>query len=130
MRFVSIAIDSPSSLNKLIMSFLNLLTLGSLALCAMASPLPLFKLTLLEPKSGLILFRRYNPTTSHTSVPSKLPIVTLINRFPSFFTQTPLSSNNKDFVAWFMVLIIFPSISIKDFAKLIYLSSSSIEIQG
>ena len=38
MRFVSIVIDSPSSLNKLIMSFLNLLTLGPLVLCTMASP--------------------------------------------------------------------------------------------
>ena len=36
-RFVSIVIDSPSSFNKLIMSFLNLSTLGSLALFTMAS---------------------------------------------------------------------------------------------
>ena len=62
MRFVSIVIDSPSSLNKLIMSFLNLSTLGPLALCTMASPSSLYKPTLLEPKRGLILFRRYNPT--------------------------------------------------------------------
>ena len=38
MRFVSIVIDSPSSLNKVIMSILNLSTLGPLALCTMASP--------------------------------------------------------------------------------------------
>ena len=38
MRFVSIVIDSPSSLNKLIMSFLNLSPLGPLALYTMASP--------------------------------------------------------------------------------------------
>ena len=38
MRFVSIVIDSPSPLNKLIMSFLNLSILGPLALCTMASP--------------------------------------------------------------------------------------------
>ena len=37
MRFVSIVIDSSSSVNKLIMSFLNLSTLGSLALCTFAS---------------------------------------------------------------------------------------------
>ena len=55
MKFVSIVIDSLSSLNKLIMSFLNLSTLRALAFCTMASPLPLCKTTLLEPKSGLIL---------------------------------------------------------------------------
>ena len=126
MRFVSIVIDSPSSLNKLIMSFLNLSTLGLLALCTMASPSSLHKPTLLEPKRGLILFRRYDPTSSHTSAPSKLPIVTSNNGFPFFLTKAPLSSNNKYFLAWFMVLIIFPSISIKEFAKLIDLSSSSI----
>ena len=42
MKFVSIV--SPSSLNKLIMSFLNLSTLGPLALCTMASPSSLFNL--------------------------------------------------------------------------------------
>ena len=62
MRFVSIVIHSPSSLNKLIMSFLNLSILGALALCIMASPSSQYKLTLLEPKRDLILFRRYNPT--------------------------------------------------------------------
>ena len=114
MRFVSIVIASTSSMNKLIMS-----TLRPLALCTMASPSSLSKRTLLEPKRDLILFRRYNLTSSHTSSLSKLPIVTSSNGFPSFFTQAPLSSNNKDFLAWFMVLIIFPSISIRDFAKLI-----------
>ena len=119
MRFESIAIDSPSSLNKLILSFLNLSTLGPLALCTMASPSSLYKPTLLEPKRGLILIRRHNPTSSHTSAPSKLPIVTSNNQFPSFFTQATLSSNNKYFLEWLMVLIIFPSTLIKDFAKLI-----------
>ena len=66
MRFVSIVIHSPSSLNKMITSFLNLSTLGALALCIMASPSSLYKLTLLEPKRDLILFRRYNPT-NHSS---------------------------------------------------------------
>ena len=60
MRFVSIVIDSPSSLNKLIMSFLNLPTLEPLALRTMASPSSLYKPTLLEPKSSFIVFRRYN----------------------------------------------------------------------
>ena len=115
MRFVSIVIDSPSSLNKL-MYFHNLSTLGALGVCTMASPSSLYKPTLLELKRGLILFRRYNPTSSQTSALSRLPIVTSNNRFPSFFTQAPLSLNNKDFIAWFMMLIIFPSISIKDFA--------------
>ena len=59
-RFVSIVIDSHSSWNKLIMSFLNLSSLGPLALCTMASPLSLYKLTLLEPKRSLILFRRFD----------------------------------------------------------------------
>ena len=130
MRFVSIVIDGLSSLNKLIMSFLNLSTLESLALCTMASLSSLCQPTLLDPKRDLILFRRCNPTSSHTSAPSKLPIATSNNGFPSFFTQAPLSSNNQDFLAWFMVLIIFPSIWIKNFAKLIDLSSSSIEIEG
>ena len=130
MRFVSIVIDSLSSLNKMIMSVLNSLTLGLLALCTMASQSSLYKPTLLEPKRDLILFRRYNPTSSHTTAPSKLPIVTSNNGFPSYYIQAPLSLNNKDFPAWVMVLIIFPSISIKDFAKLIDLSSSSIEIEG
>ena len=130
MRFVSIVIDGLSSLNKLIMSFLNLSTLESLALCTMASLSSLYQPTLLDPKRDLILFRRCNPTSSHTSAPSKLPIATSNNGFPSFFTQAPLSSNNQDFLAWFMVLIIFPSIWIKNFAKLIDLSSSSIEIEG
>ena len=89
-----------------------------------------YKPTLLETKQGLILFRRYNPTSSHTSALSKLPIVTMNNGFPSFSTQAPLSSNNKDFLAWFMVLIIFPSISIKELTELVDLSSSSIEIEG
>ena len=95
MRFVSIVTDSPPSLNKLIliMFFLSLSTVEPLASCTMASPSSLYKPTLLEPKRGLILFRRYNPTSSHTSVLSKLPIVTSNNRFPSFFTQAPLSSN-------------------------------------
>ena len=60
MRFVSIVIDSPSSLNKLIMSFLNLPTLEPLALRTMASPSSLYKPTLLEPKRSFIVFRRYN----------------------------------------------------------------------
>ena len=47
-KLVSILIDSPSSLNKLIMSFLNLSTLGPLALCTITSPSPLWKYTLLE----------------------------------------------------------------------------------
>ena len=85
MRFVSIVIDSPSSLNKLIISFHNLPTLGPLALCTMASPSSLYKPTLLEPKRGLILFRRYNPTSSHISAPSELPIVTANKGFPYFF---------------------------------------------
>ena len=110
MRFVSIVIDSHSSLNKLIMAFLNLSTLGPLALCTMTSPSSLYKPTLLESKRAFILFRRYNPTSSHTSAPSKLQIVASNNGFPSFFTQAPLSSNNKDFLAWFMVLIILASI--------------------
>ena len=50
MRFVSIVIDSPSSLNKLIMSFLNLSTLGPLALCTMASPSSLYRPTLFNPR--------------------------------------------------------------------------------
>ena len=79
--FVSIVVDIRSSLNNLIMSFINLSTLEPFVLCTMAEPLS-------------------------------------------------LSSNNKDFLAWFMVLIIFPSISIKDFAKLTDLSSSPIEIEG
>ena len=110
MRFVSIVIDSPSSLNKLIMFFLILSTLGPL--CSMASPSSLYKPTLLEAKGDLILFRRHNPTSSLTSALSKLPIVTSNNRLPSCFTEVQLSSNNKDFLAWFMVLIIFPSILI------------------
>ena len=130
MKFVSSVIDSPSYLHKLIISFLNLSTLGPLALFIMASPSSLYKPTLLEPKSDLILFRRYNPTSSHTSVQSKLPIVTSNNEFPSFLTQSPLSSKNKEFLALYMVLIIFPSLSIKDLAKLIDLSSSSMEIEG
>ena len=130
MRFVSILIDSPSSLNELIMSFLNLSTLGPLALCARASLSSLYKPTMVETKRGLILFRRNNTTSSHTSASSKLPIVTSNNRFPSFFTQAPLSSNNKDFIAWFIVLIIFRLISIKDFVKLIDLSSSSIDLSS
>ena len=128
MRFVPIAINSLSSLNKLIMYFLNLSVLGPLALCTMASPSSLYKPTLLEPKRGLILFKNYNPTSSHTFAPSSLPIVTSNDGFLSFFTQAPLSSNNKDL--WFMVLIIFSSISIKEFAKLFDLSSSLIEIEG
>ena len=60
MRFVSIVIDSPSSLNKLIMSFLNLPTLEPLALRTMASPSSQYKPTLLEPKRSFIVFRRYN----------------------------------------------------------------------
>ena len=59
-RFVSIVIDSHSSWNKLIMSFLNLSSLEPLALCTMASPSSLYKPTLLEPKRGLILFRRFD----------------------------------------------------------------------
>ena len=50
MRFVSIVIDSPSSMNKLIMSFLNLSTLGPLALCTMASPSSLYRPTLFNPR--------------------------------------------------------------------------------
>ena len=88
MRFVSILIDSPSPLNKLIMSFFHLSSFGPLALRTMASPSSLYKPTLLVPKRGLILFLRYNPTSSHFSVPSKLPIVTSNNGFPSFFNQT------------------------------------------
>ena len=79
--FVSIVVDIRSSLNNLIMSFINLSTLEPFVLCTMAEPLS-------------------------------------------------LSSNNKDFLAWFMVLIIFPSISIKGFTKLTDLSSSPIEIEG
>ena len=41
MRSISIVMDSPSSLNKLILSSLNLSTLGPLDLCTMASPLSL-----------------------------------------------------------------------------------------
>ena len=130
MMFVSIVITSPLSLNKMIMFFLNLSTLEPLALCTMDSPSSLYKPTLLEPKADLILFRRYSSPSSRTSAPSKLPIVTSNNVFPSFFTQAPLSLNNKDFLAWFMMLIIFPSTSIKDFAKLTDLYSSSIEIEG
>ena len=50
MRFVSIVTDSPSYLNKLIMSFLNLSTLGPLALCTMASPSSLYRPTLFNPR--------------------------------------------------------------------------------
>ena len=123
-RFVLIVIDSPSVLNKLIMSFLNLSSFVPLALCTIATPSSLYNPTLLVTKRGLDLFRRYNPTSSHASALSKLPNVTLNNGFPSFLTKTPLSSNNKDFLAWFMMLVIFPSVSIKDFAKAIDLSSS------
>ena len=105
-RSVSILIDSPPSLNKLIMSFLNLPSFGPLALGAVASPSYLYNPTLLESKRGLILFRRYNPTSSHTSAPSKLPIVTSNNGLSSLLTQAPLLSNNKDFLAWYLMLII------------------------
>ena len=130
MRFVSIVIDSPSSLDKLIISFINLSTLAPLALYTMAIPSSLHQPTLLEPKRCLIFSCCWFPTSSHTSAPPELPILTWNNGFPSFFTQGPLSSNKKDFLAWSMVLIIFPSISIKEVAKLIDLSSSSIEIKG
>ena len=109
---------------------INLSSFGLLALCIMASPSSLYNLTLLVPKMGLILFRKYNPTSSHTSALSKLFIVILDNGFRAVFTQPPLSSSNKDFLSWFMMLVIFPSISIKDFAKVADLSSSSVEIEG
>ena len=127
MRFISIVIDIPSSLDKLIMSFLNLSSFVPLTLCTMGSPPSLCNPTSLKPKRGLILFRKYNPTSSHSSALSKLPIVTSNNRSPSFFTQAPLPSNNKDFHAWGMMLIIFPSLLIKDIAKLIDLKKGKIE---
>ena len=42
MRFVSIVIESSSSLNKLIMYFLDLSSFGPLSLCTMASPSSLY----------------------------------------------------------------------------------------
>ena len=68
MRFVSIKIDSSSTLNQLIMYFFKMSSFGSLALCNVASPLSLYIPSLLVPKRGLILFRRYNLTSLHTSV--------------------------------------------------------------
>ena len=88
--FVSIVIDSLTPINKLIMSFLNLSSFEPLALCTTASLSSLYNSMLLVPTRGLILFRRYNLASSHISVPSKLPIVTLNNGFPSFFTQALL----------------------------------------
>ena len=87
MRFVSIVLNSPSSLNKLTMSFLNLSSFGSLALRTIASPSPLWKHTLLKPKRGLILFRRYNPTSSHTCALSSCPLRHWITSSDLFLPQ-------------------------------------------
>lgn len=68
MRFASIKIDRSSTLNQLIMYFLKMSSVGPLALCNVASPLSLYIPSLLVPKRGLILFRRYNLTSLHASV--------------------------------------------------------------
>ena len=104
MRFVSIAIDSPPFLNKLIMSFPNLPSFGPLALCTMASPSLLYNITLLVPKRGFTLFRRYNPTSSHTSPPSKLPIVISNNGILPFLPKFHYHQIIKIFLQWFMNL--------------------------
>ena len=109
MRLVSILIASLPLLNKLIMSF-NLPTLGPLPFCSMASPSSLYKHTLLDPRRALTLFEMYNQTSSYTSALLKLPIETSNNGFLSFFYQNLLSSNNRDFFAWFTMLIISPII--------------------
>ena len=50
MRLVSIVIDSPLSLNKLIMPFPNLSSFGKFSLCTMASPSSLYNSTLQNPR--------------------------------------------------------------------------------
>ena len=59
-------------------------------------PSSLYNPILLPPNLLFRMFKKYKPTNSYTSTPSKLPIVT--SKFGlSFFTQISLLLNKSDF---------------------------------
>ena len=92
-------IDSPSFLNKAMIFFLILSSTGPLLLLIAASPSSLYSPTFSFPIKFDNLSRRYKPTSSQISNPSKLPIVTSNNVSFPFLTQAKDELNGN--IIWF-----------------------------
>ena len=101
-RLVSMVIDSPSFLNKAMIFFLILSSTGPLLLLIAASPSSLYSPTFFLPINLDNLSRRYKPTSSQISAPSKLPIVTSNNVSSPFLTQVSSLLKSSDFLASFI----------------------------
>ena len=68
-----------------------------------------------SPNTFLRIYRKQSPTNSHTSAPSKLPIVTSKSGL-SVLTQTSCLLNSNDLRAWKIVLITLSSMGVMDVA--------------
>ena len=109
-------IDSPSFLNKAMIFFLILSSTGPLLLLIAASPSSLYSPTFFLPIKLDNLSRRYKPTSSQISAPSKIPIVTSNNVSSPFLTQILPLLKSSDFLASFIELMALSSIFVKDLA--------------
>ena len=92
-------------------------------------PSSLYNLIFFPTNSVLRILSKYKPTNSHTSAPSKLPIVTS-NFGLSFLTQISLLVNKSDFLESTIVSITFSSILVIVLAKLMTFVNKSFEIDG
>ena len=124
-RLVSMVIDSPSFLNKAMIFFLILSNTGPLLLLIAASPSSLYSPTFSLPIKLDNLSRRYQPTSSQISSPSKLPLVTSNNVSSPFLIQVLPLWKGSDFLASFITLIF-----VKDLAYTMDLFKRFSEIDG
>ena len=90
----------PCSLNVLQMCFFTFSIFLGVLLRA-TSPSSRYKPMLL-PTTGVSFDRRYEPTSSHVSAPSKLPMVTSNNDFDSLLHHAVFSLKSRDFLALMM----------------------------
>ena len=123
-------IDSPSFLNKAMIFFLILSSTGSLLLLIAASPSCRYSPTFFLPIKLDNLSRRYKPTSSQISAPSKLHIVTSNNVSSPFLTQVSSLLKSSNFLASLISLMTLSSIFVKDLAYAMDLYKRFSEIDG
>ena len=106
-RFASAVIFRPSPLKIWIKSFLALLASCLLLVFKTARLSSLYRLIFLLPNLSSRLLRIYQPTSSQTSAPSKLPMVTSNVEEEPFLTHGLSLENRRDLHACMMTSMCF-----------------------
>ena len=100
-------VGGPDVSRIFVKSFLILSVRGPLVYPKQGNPSSRYKPILCFPYFSPRMWRIYEPTSSHNSAPSKLPIVKGKSGSPFFFIHVSVLLNSRNFLEYIMVLITF-----------------------